>query len=443
MPDPRAGAPPNGGIPEDSQLWKDGAFPQYLQQSPDNADFCAAWDSALSQREAAARAAAGAAASAERSKDSALWRTIRREAEADARGEPLLSSFLYASILSHDSFERSLAFVLANRLSDATLLSTELFEVFHTVLRSDRPTSEAAQADLCAVRERDPACATYSQAILYYKGFHALQAHRIAHHLWLAGRRVMAVALQSRASEVFAVDIHPAAQLGKGVLLDHGTGIVIGETAEVGNNVSILQNVTLGGTGKEHGDRHPKVSDNVLIGASATILGNIRVGRGAQVAAGSLVLKPVPPRTMVAGSPAKEVGKVTGNPAAKMVQWNELGGKEEAGGAAASDEPCDDPFAAAAPAAGGAAASGIGEAAKQRSEEVKSVVAQDAVAPPTRNPEANKGKAAAGSSGKGAAGAGHGAGAAEVRESVEAVTSDSAAKKKWGNTKSDDMEYFI
>ncbi len=131
----------------------------------------------------------------------------------------------------------------------------------------------------------------------------------------------MAEALQSRSSEVFAVDIHPAAQIGKGVLLDHGTGVVIGETAVIGNNVSILQNVTLGGTGKQHGDRHPKVSDNVLIGASATILGNIDIGKGSQVAAGSLVLKPVPPKAMVAGSPAKVVGKVQGNPALNMEQW--------------------------------------------------------------------------------------------------------------------------
>ena len=131
----------------------------------------------------------------------------------------------------------------------------------------------------------------------------------------------MALALQSRSSEVFAVDIHPAAKIGKGLLLDHGTGVVIGETARIGNNVSILQNVTLGGTGKQHGDRHPKVSDNVLIGASATILGNIVIGKGSQVAAGSLVLKPVQPRTMVAGSPAKEVGKVAGNPARDMMQW--------------------------------------------------------------------------------------------------------------------------
>jgi serine O-acetyltransferase len=246
---------------------------------------------------------------------------IRREAERDAQDEPLLSSFLYASILSHDSFERSLAFILSNRLSNATLLPTELFELFYVAIDSSDSIKKSAQADLCALRERDPACRSYSQAMLHFKGFHALQVQRISHALWKQKRRVMAAALQSRSSEVFAVDIHPAATIGKGVLLDHGTGVVIGETAVIGNNVSILQNVTLGGTGKQHGDRHPKVSDNVLIGASATILGNINIGKGSQVAAGSLVLRSVEPKTMVAGSPAKEVGKVQGIPALNMEQW--------------------------------------------------------------------------------------------------------------------------
>lgn len=296
---------------DDSQIWKEGAFPSYLQEDITTSEFCDIWEEAKKKAGDTSK------------KDCLLWRSIRKEAEKDARLEPLLSSFLYASILSHDSFERSLAFVLANRLSDTTLLATELFEVFHQILCSHREVCEAALVDLSAVRERDPACESYSQALLHYKGYHAIQAHRIAHCLWCSGRRIMATALQSRSSEVFAVDIHPAAQLGKGVLLDHGTGLVIGETAVVGNNVSILHNVTLGGTGKEHGDRHPKISDNVLIGASATILGNIRIGKGAQVAAGSLVLKPVPPRTMVAGSPAKEIGTVSGNPAESMQQWRD------------------------------------------------------------------------------------------------------------------------
>ncbi|GFR50325.1 hypothetical protein Agub_g12376, partial [Astrephomene gubernaculifera] len=251
-----------------------------------------------------------------------LWNAIRSEAQADAATEPLLSSFLYASILAHDSFELSLAFVLANRLANSTMLPTQLFEIFHGVLRSEPEVRCAALSDMAACRERDPACTSYSHALLYYKGYHALQTHRVAHALWGRQQRVMALALQSRISEVFAVDIHPAARIGKGVLLDHGTGVVIGETAVIGNNVSILQNVTLGGTGKEIGDRHPKVGDNVLIGACATILGNISIGKGAQIAAGSLVLKPVPPHTLVAGSPAKEVGPVAGNPALSMRHWS-------------------------------------------------------------------------------------------------------------------------
>ncbi|KDD76422.1 serine acetyltransferase, partial [Helicosporidium sp. ATCC 50920] len=248
----------------------------------------------------------------------ALWQAIRQEALEDADSEPLLSSFLYASVLSHSSFERSLAFVLSNRLNDATLLATELYAVFLEVLRSCPRVPQAALEDLCAIRARDPACLGLSQALLYFKGFHALQSHRIAHELWLQGRRLMASALQSRASEAFAVDIHPGARLGRGLLLDHGTGIVVGETAVVGDGVSILQGVTLGGTGKQSGDRHPKIEADVLIGASATVLGNIVVGHGAQIAAGSLVLKPVPPRTAVAGSPARPVGAVKGNPAQRM-----------------------------------------------------------------------------------------------------------------------------
>ncbi|GAB4814918.1 hypothetical protein N2152v2_001964 [Parachlorella kessleri] len=307
----------NGFSHSDPPSWQDTVTGSYLQQGMD--DFCLALEEVLRD------SSNGDADSDTPSDEAGIWRAIRREAEADAATEPLLSSFLYASILSHDTFERSLAFVLANRLSDATLLSTELFEVFHHVLKSNRHVSEAALADIAAVRERDPSCRAYSQALLYFKGFHSIQVHRIAHELWQSGRKVMALALQSRMSEVFAVDVHPAARIGKGVLLDHGTGVVIGETAVVGDYVSILQNVTLGGTGKEHGDRHPKIADNVLIGASATILGNIQIGQGAQVAAGSLVLKPVPPGTMVAGSPAKEIGTVTGNPAQKMDQWMKEG----------------------------------------------------------------------------------------------------------------------
>lgn len=260
----------------------------------------------------------------------------------------------------------------------------------------------------------------------------------------------MAVALQSRASEVFAVDIHPAAKLGKGVLLDHGTGVVIGETAEVGNNVSILQNVTLGGTGKEHGDRHPKVSDNVLIGASATILGNIRIGKGAQVAAGSLVLKAVPPKTMVAGSPAKEVGRVSGNPALNMEQWNERATKDviqggyEATHSSAAEPPCEDIFSeGSAPKAGsnGAGEAVLAAAVEQLSVDAKAEPAAESSTSPAvedsvQDENAPGDEPAAPARVRGGA-------PPTVAERVEAVTSDKAAKKKWGKAGKDDMEYMI
>lgn len=201
-------------------------------------------------------------------------------------------------------------------ISSLLLLDSHCLSSFHL---NCPPHSLAA--DVEAVRDRDPACTSYSACVLYFKGFHAIQTHRIAHCLWTRGQKVMALALQSRMSEVFAVDIHPAARIGKGVLLDHGTGTVIGETATIGDFCSLLQGVTLGGTGKETGDRHPKIGCGVLIGAQATILGNIRIGEGAQVAAGSLVLKPVEPHTMVAGNPAKPVGRVEGDPALTMEQW--------------------------------------------------------------------------------------------------------------------------
>uniref|UniRef100_A0A7I4CB77 serine O-acetyltransferase n=1 Tax=Physcomitrium patens TaxID=3218 RepID=A0A7I4CB77_PHYPA len=250
-----------------------------------------------------------------------IWAAIRAEARLEAEREPLLSSFLYASILAHPCFERSLGFVLANRLTSATLLATQLMDVFDEVFLTDPFIRQAIRLDVQAVKDRDPSCRFYSSALLYLKGYHALQAHRVAHWLWNRGSTVLALALQARMSEVFAVDIHPAARIGKAVLLDHGTGVVIGETAVIGDRVSMLQGVTLGGTGKDAGDRHPKIQEGVLIGAGATILGNIVVGRGAMVAAGSLVLKDVPAhrfnltcsilyRTiiMVAGTPAKVVG---------------------------------------------------------------------------------------------------------------------------------------
>eukprot|EP00270_Netrium_digitus_P001909 TRINITY_DN1210_c0_g1_i3.p1 TRINITY_DN1210_c0_g1~~TRINITY_DN1210_c0_g1_i3.p1 ORF type:complete len:564 (+),score=87.89 TRINITY_DN1210_c0_g1_i3:3-1694(+) len=239
-----------------------------------------------------------------------VWAAIRSEARIEAEREPLLSSFLYASILAHSCFERSLGFVLANRLQNATLLATQLMDVFDDVLMTES-IRLAIRADVQAVKDRDPSCHSYSCALLYFKGYHALQAYRIAHVLWNRGQKVLALALQSRMSEVFAVDIHPAARIGSGILLDHGTGVVVGETAVIGDHVSLLQGVTLGGTGKEAGDRHPKIEAGVLLGAGATVLGNIRIGQGSMVAAGSLVLKSVPPHSLVAGTPAKIVGALS------------------------------------------------------------------------------------------------------------------------------------
>lgn len=239
-----------------------------------------------------------------------IWDSVRADARFEADKEQILSSFLYASVLSHDCLERSLGFVLANRLQNATLLATQLMDIFDDVMMNDRGIQRSIRLDAQAFKDRDPACASYSWALLYLKGYHSLQSYRIAHALWNQGRKILALALQSRISEVFAVDIHPAARIGEGILLDHGTGLVIGETAVVGNWVSLMQGVTLGGTGKEVGDRHPKIGQGALIGASATVLGNIVIGEGAMIAAGSLVLKDVPAHSMAVGNPAKIVGYI-------------------------------------------------------------------------------------------------------------------------------------
>ncbi|XP_021736401.1 serine acetyltransferase 5-like isoform X2 [Chenopodium quinoa] len=237
-----------------------------------------------------------------------LWAQIKAEARRDADSEPALASYLYSTILSHSSLERSLSFHLGNKLCSSTLLSTLLYDLFLNILSSDSSLLAAVVADLRAARVRDPACVSFSHCLLNYKGFLACQSHRVAHKLWNQDRRPLALALHSRISDVFAVDIHPAARIGKGILFDHATGVVIGETATIGDNCSILHHVTLGGTGKAGGDRHPKVGDGVLIGAGATILGNVRIGDGAKIGAGSVVLIDVPPRTTAVGNPARLVG---------------------------------------------------------------------------------------------------------------------------------------
>lgn len=237
-----------------------------------------------------------------------LWQTIRDETWSEAEREPILASFLHATILNHDTLEAALSFHLAHKLDSATASALLVREVIESALHGDPNIGQAIRADIRAIKERDSACIGFSVPFLYFKGFHALEAYRVAHWLWQQGRESLALFFQNRISGEFGVDIHPAARIGRGVMMDHATGIVIGETAIVGDNVSIMQSVTLGGTGKEHGDRHPKVGNGVLLSAGAKVLGNIKIGEGAQVCAGSVVLKEVPPHTIVAGVPAKIVG---------------------------------------------------------------------------------------------------------------------------------------
>lgn len=237
-----------------------------------------------------------------------IWQQIREETRIAIANEPILASFMHATILHHEQLECALSYHLANQLDSPSASSMMLREVFLEAFSRDASIGQAIRDDLDAVLERDSACHEYHLPFLYFKGFHALQTHRVAHWLWLEGRQSLALFMQSRMSQKFGVDIHPAARFGRGILLDHATGLVVGETAVVGNRVSILQSVTLGGTGKSDGDRHPKIGDGVLISAGAKILGNITVGEGAKIGAGSVVLKAVPAHTTVAGVPARVVG---------------------------------------------------------------------------------------------------------------------------------------
>ena len=249
-----------------------------------------------------------------------LWQTIRAEAAAAAEEEPMLASFLHLTVLRHASLDRVLAFHLSSKLSSSIMDARALYEVFLRVLEKYPSITAAVAADITACYERDPACDEYCLPLLYYKGFHAIQAHRINHHLWLDGRKTLAYFLQNRSSEIFGVDIHPAALFGQGIMIDHGTGVVIGETAVLGDDISLLHGVTLGGSGKESGDRHPKVGNGVMIGANASVLGNIRIGDGAKIGAGSVVVRDVAAHTTVVGIPAKAVGKLQNMPADDMDQ---------------------------------------------------------------------------------------------------------------------------
>lgn len=237
------------------------------------------------------------------------WLRIREEARWMIAEEPMLGSFYYSTILNHDSLKCSLSFILANKLESTVMPAISLREIIETVIKAEPGILDMVATDICAVQERDPAVDLFSTPLLYLKGFHALQGYRVANWLWRQGRRALATYLQNQISVVFDVDVHPAARIGKGIMFDHATGIVVGETAVIEDNVSILQGVTLGGTGKAGGDRHPKIRAGVMIGAGAKILGNIEVGCGAKVGAGSVVIEPVAAHTTVAGVPAKVVGK--------------------------------------------------------------------------------------------------------------------------------------
>ncbi|MDB5471605.1 MAG: cysE [Caulobacter sp.] len=236
-----------------------------------------------------------------------VWASLRNEAERASKDEPALASLLNSVILAHDRLSDALSFQFARKIADQELRAMSAREFAEEAYEADPTIIAAAEADLRAVFERDPACKGYVQPFLFFKGFMALQTHRVSHWMWTHGRETLAHYLQSRSSEIFQVDIHPAARVGSGIFLDHGTGIVIGETAVIGDDVSMLHGVTLGGTGAERGDRHPKIGKGVLLGAGAKVLGNIHIGDYAKVASGSVVLKPVPPGCTAAGVPARLV----------------------------------------------------------------------------------------------------------------------------------------
>jgi serine O-acetyltransferase len=237
-----------------------------------------------------------------------VWSRIRDEAEEILRSEPSLGGFLYSSILNHDTFEEAVCQRIAQRLHHNDVPGELILQAFQDALKAAPEIGAVIRADIIAIEDRDPACHRYIDPVLYFKGFQAVQAYRMAHQLWTMGRRDFALYLQSRTSLTFSIDIHPAAKIGRGLMIDHAHAIVIGETAVVGDDVSLLHSVTLGGTGKDDGDRHPKVGSGVLIGAGASVLGNISVGACSRIAAGSVVLQDIPANRTVAGVPARVVG---------------------------------------------------------------------------------------------------------------------------------------
>ncbi|MFL4471498.1 serine O-acetyltransferase [Tateyamaria armeniaca] len=256
-----------------------------------------------------------------------LWEQINDEARQAVVDEPLIGGFVHACILHHKSIEKALSYRIAAKLASNEMSMVVVREIVEEAYQKSPELVDAARADLIAVYERDPACHRLVQPILYFKGYQAIQAYRVGHFLWTEGHYDLAYFFQMRVSEIFGADIHPAASIGKGIMIDHAHSIVIGETAVVGNDVSMLHSVTLGGTGKEEEDRHPKIGDGVLIGAGAKVLGNIRVGNCSRIAAGSVVLEEVPPCKTVAGIPARIVGEAgCDQPAVSM---NHMLGKDQ------------------------------------------------------------------------------------------------------------------
>ncbi|KAJ9522821.1 hypothetical protein QJQ45_023611 [Haematococcus lacustris] len=255
-----------------------------------------------------------------------LWDRIVAEARVDAASEPALATFLHSVLLSHSSLEVAMSFLLANKLADDKLLgSVQVMSLFQEAYAADHSLIKAAMADLNAVLDRDPACSKFSQCLLYFKGFQAIQCYRVTHWLWRTGRKPLAHAIQSKISEIFAVDIHPAAQLGRGVMLDHATGIVIGETAVVGDNVSMLHHVSLGGSGTGTGTRHPHVGHGVLLGAGVTVLGPVTIGAGCKVGAGSVVVTSLPAHCVAVGVPANIVKRnINKEPVREMDQCTDF-----------------------------------------------------------------------------------------------------------------------
>ncbi|WGE89324.1 serine O-acetyltransferase [Actinobacillus arthritidis] len=253
-----------------------------------------------------------------------IWQNIREEAQELVENEPMLASFFHATILKHNNLGGSLSYILANKLANPIMPAIALKEIIEEAYQANPQIIASLACDIDAVRTRDPAVDKWTTPLLYLKGYHAIQSYRVTHYLWRQGRKALAIYLQNEISVAFDVDIHPATRLGCGIMFDHATGIVVGETAVIENDVSILQGVTLGGTGKEHGDRHPKIREGVMIGAGAKILGNIEIGRYSKIGANSVVLQPVPDHATAAGVPARIIGQSSAQkPAFDMNQYFE------------------------------------------------------------------------------------------------------------------------